>query len=265
MKIDRQIRILALIPLLWACDAAKNSSEKPVNQEKTNATFIYDIKQLNRKANDCESSACTEVVINYPQFSSAAANSDVINEKINDAIAAILSDYIREVSNGESIEGLISDFLRSYIDFKTNFPESITPWYFKIDVSVSYTSPEFVCLAFNTSSYTGGAHPNSTLQYMNLSKQGKEMNKIKQFFQDVPKLTAQLESNFRTENGLSASENLADKGFMFDKNTFSLSDNFGFNQQGLIVYYNPYEIASHSEGPIVITLPYSDMKDNFKY
>lgn len=47
---------------------------------------------------------------------------------------------------------------------------------------------------------------------------------------------------------------------MFPGNRFDLPDNIGYSTKGLILHYNPYEVASYAEGPVVVTIPYSKAK-----
>ena len=46
--------------------------------------------------------------------------------------------------------------------------------------------------------------------------------------------------------------------FFFGKD-FQLPETLGYSDEGLIVLYNPYEIASYSQGIIEFTIPYSEI------
>ena len=45
---------------------------------------------------------------------------------------------------------------------------------------------------------------------------------------------------------------------MFETESFYLPDNIGYTENGLILFYEPYEIASFADGPIILTIPYTD-------
>ncbi len=47
----------------------------------------------------------------------------------------------------------------------------------------------------------------------------------------------------------------------FFGNDFQLPESLGFSDEGLIILYNPYEIASYSQGIIEFTIPYDTIND----
>ncbi len=266
MKFARLIPVFVILFLIiTGCDPTKRANEDPADTKGKSASFLYDMKKIVRTAENCESGECTEVVINYPEFALEAPRADKLNQLVNEEIQASIKSNLFEKTTVTSTPQLIQAFLQGYKQFKNEFPESITPWFIKIDVSVSYTSEEFMTLSFNNSSYTGGAHPNYVLFYLNVSKKGKVQDRLGQFFYDSKKLKAIAEKHFREQFNLSAEDNLADKGFLFQKNQFELSDNFGFNYEGVVFHYNPYEIAPYAQGAIVISIPFSELDGNFKY
>lgn len=210
-------------------------------------------------------SSCAEVVMNYPQFTNDLPGADQINDIIKKTMTTQLSDYIMEAEGGESLEELTKMFLKSYAEFKEAFPESKTAWYAKLDVMVSHLADEYISLSVSNSSYTGGAHPNATVTYLNLSKEGEKIDNWEYFFTSPAKVKDLVEARFRKTNDLTAEDSFSDKGFIFDNNEFALSSNFGFTKTGLVVYYNPYEIAAYAEGAAVVTLSFEELGDVYKY
>ena len=47
---------------------------------------------------------------------------------------------------------------------------------------------------------------------------------------------------------------------MFEKEKFYLPNNIGFTKKGIALCYNQYEVASYADGPIVLTLPFNEVK-----
>lgn len=266
MKYTRLILFFLVLFLInTGCDPTKRAKEDPADSESQSASFVYDMKKIVRTDQDCKTGSCSEVIINYPEFALEAPNADKLNELISKEIQSALKGNLFESSKATSTIQLIQAFLDGYKEFKSEFPESNTPWFFKADVSMNYTCDEFITLSFSNSSYTGGAHPNYSVYYLNVSQKGKVQDRLSQFFKDPKKVKAIAEMNFRKQFNLFPQDNLADKGFMFEKGKFELSENFGFFEEGLIIYYNPYEIAPYSEGAIVITVPFSELQGNYKY
>lgn len=223
------------------------------------------MRHLERVDDGCTKSPCSVVVINYPQFAPGPALHGQINALIQKELSTILSDNIMEADGNESTEDLTRMFLQGYQEFKANFPESKTPWYLKLDVVVGRTDRSFISLSINHSSYTGGAHPNSTISYLNVSSEGKLITELDFFVNSEAKLKDLAQKEFRKKYELAADQKLSDKGFLFENDEFQLSENYGFTSSGMIFYYNPYEIASYAEGPIALLIPYSDMAGIYKH
>jgi hypothetical protein len=41
---------------------------------------------------------------------------------------------------------------------------------------------------------------------------------------------------------------------------FTLNDNYGFRKEGIVFFYNVYEIGSYAEGPTEILIPYERLE-----
>nr|MCU0409966.1 RsiV family protein [Bacteroidales bacterium] len=68
------------------------------------------------------------------------------------------------------------------------------------------------------------------------------------------------EKIFRAEKQLSPDANLESEGFWFEGNKFYLNKNFGIKNDGLVFYFNSYEIAPYAMGPTEIKIPYATIK-----
>lgn len=258
----RQLRhFLFIIPaiILFQCDSPKAESEKP---EEKKFSFSYNMSRIDKKDSECASPSCTEVIVNYPTFASHAAPT---NDLIVKALNTQMNEYLYKTTGNETTEQLSQLFIKSYQDYRKEFPETQTPWYINLDASVSFTTRGFMSIAISNTSYTGGAHPNSSMTYLNISNDGEVLDKWTNFFNEEYKIKDLIERKFREQHNMTSSESFAEKGFQFENDEFSLSSNFGFNKAGLIVYYNAYEIASYAEGSIVVTVPFSELRGMYKY
>jgi hypothetical protein len=63
---------------------------------------------------------------------------------------------------------------------------------------------------------------------------------------------------------LKPEDNLEEAGFWFKGNKFSFNENFGIRNEGLVFYFNSYEIAPYAMGPTEIMIPYSEIKNLVK-
>lgn len=259
--------------LLYSCDRSKSvkESEKPSQElkeestpsKKPDETYSYEIKSI-EKSDDCDTPPCTEVSIRFPQFKHGTS-SDKFNSLVKEKLNNIISDYVMKSKGDESIDELISLFMNSYHEFKESFPESSTPWDITADIVITYTSSEFISMSINTSSYTGGAHPNSSVSYLNITQEGKLINNLDYFFKSTDELKKIAEAKFRKEYGLISGESFSEKGFSFENDEFKLAENFGFTKNGIVFNYNPYEIASYAEGPVTISIPFVELEEIYRF
>lgn len=265
MRINPFTALIVLITLCFhACDTTKKSAEEqPADKahKETANRYNYDIKKISEKADDCPSGECTRIEVNYPVF----ANNANLNEVIERQVKTNIADFIMEAEGDEDLDVLTTMFMDSYQEFKESFPESEAPWTVETDVIVSATTPNYISFAFNTNSYTGGAHPNSSIIYLNLTPEGKEIKDLAFFFNDVQQLQKIAEDLFRKKYALTPDDNLAEKGFVFDNDSFSLTENFGFTNSAVIFYYNSYDIAPYAQGPTALLIPLSTLAGNYKF
>jgi hypothetical protein len=68
-----------------------------------------------------------------------------------------------------------------------------------------------------------------------------------------------LEGAFRKARGLSPDADLKAEGFWMAKGEFPLTPNFGVRPDGLVFYYNPYEIAPYALGPTEVVVSFREM------
>jgi hypothetical protein len=64
---------------------------------------------------------------------------------------------------------------------------------------------------------------------------------------------------FRKTRELADTASLSESYFEFPENKFELNKNYGFTKNGIIFYYNNYEIAPYAAGPTELLIPYSDL------
>ncbi|NLI77699.1 MAG: DUF3298 and DUF4163 domain-containing protein [Candidatus Riflebacteria bacterium] len=199
-----------------------------------------------------------EIEIRFPEL--AAAGKDPAVGAINKA----LLDRLLKMADEESpstIEQLAAAFVRKY-EQSCREPESIGAWSLKFVATIRHSDENLLSLEILQSVFTGGAHPNSSIEYVVFSlKTGQpiELTAI------VPaakagELAKVGEKAFRTDRGLMPGESLEEAGFQFDGNTFALNDNFLVSPAGLEFCFNPYEIAPYAMGTTQIVIPWADLK-----
>jgi hypothetical protein len=82
---------------------------------------------------------------------------------------------------------------------------------------------------------------------------------MKTFIADSVALLKLVEKNFRKEEKLADNANLEEAGYFLSNHQFFVPANYVFTRDGILFYYNPYEIAAYARGAIQFTIPYSEL------
>lgn len=260
------ILIVVSCDIKTAGNQEKETTERETkdNQPKSlkNTKFSLEFSQgtISKKDENCTSNNCTRVNVRYPKFDGESK----LNNAIQNKVSEYLAEFVMGAKETDSPESIASLFVVSYNDFQKEFPEVKAPWYIDMDVIPSYQSKDFLSFRFITESYGGGAHANTETHLVNFSLKGKVLDKVSHFIRDKQQLTKLAERQFRKIHNIDASESLTASGFNFDNDEFSLSDNFGFNTEGIIFYYNNYDIAAYSEGASEVAVKFDELQEIFR-
>lgn len=130
-------------------------------------------------------------------------------------------------------------------------------WEAEIKGEIVYSDSNILTVMLNIYTYTGGAHGYSTITYLNFSrKEGKKLENP-ELFENLEAFQQFAENQFRQQQDITPMENINATRFKFKDGIFHLPHNIGYTQEGLQLTYNPHEVASYEEGPIVLVFPYS--------
>ena len=202
-----------------------------------------------------EASKDAEISINFPK----ANGSKVVSEQINN----IIKNYIISQTNlGEdsltslSINDAVKRFDTEFKNFKNDFPDSSQKWEAFIDGEVTYRSPDVISIAINSYLDTGGAHGNTNVRFFNFNPQTGELYSKTELINNTKGLSDVIENKLKVEVKSNSDEPIED--FFFGKD-FQLPESIGYSDEGLIILYNPYEIASYSQGIIEFTIPFNEV------
>ena len=196
----------------------------------------------------------TTIEINIPKAEGKTEAAKQINKTLAQFVNTALN--IEAVSETKpSTEESIEDFKKAYKDFKIQIGKTLytnlPPWEVLIDGEIVYESETLASIAMNSSINTGGAHSNLVFRFYNFDiKTGQELN-TKDLLNDVPAFTT-LAKKYYDKELLSANN---DRIEAFDADTFTLPENLGFSEDGVIVFYDTFN--SSSNNIIEFTIPYT--------
>ena len=206
---------------------------------------------------DC--SPCAEVSIEVPQAISNRKISETINNALREEVISILS--FDEERSATDIPEALNSFNKGYEDLKTMFPDESIPWEAWIKGKVAFENQDLLTIELNSYIFTGGAHGYGSRRFLNFDKNKAVELSSDDLFNNRKKFLDFAESQFRKKQEIPDGVPINSTGFMFEQDTFYLPENIGFTQDGLILLYNPYEVASYADGAIELTLPYDEVSE----
>ena len=166
-----------------------------------------------------------------------------------------------KIDKNISLEDAIKGFDQEYKEFKQDFSDATQQWEVLIESEVNYESENMICITVNTYLDTGGAHGNSHVNFLNFDKKTGKLLRREDLITDETSLREVAKPYFDKATKPLSDENNND---LFFGESFQLPENIGFNEEGVIVLYNVYEIASYAQGVTEFVIPYKDAKPFLK-
>ncbi|MBU3820784.1 DUF3298 and DUF4163 domain-containing protein [Flavobacteriaceae bacterium XHP0103] len=196
-----------------------------------------------------DENAVVEVIIPM-----ASGNDNTVVNTINSTLSSYVIKSLKigdqETPNAKTIEEGIANFNADFESFKNGFPEAL-PWDAQIDGEVMYQSPEIISISLSAYLNTGGAHGNLTITFLNFDAVTGKLIKNEGLFNNMNAFKKIAQTNF--------DDTIEDKNVLFDPQSFQLPENIGFNEEGIILLYNTYEVAPYATGIIEFTIPFNEV------
>ncbi|MGN6476967.1 MAG: DUF3298 domain-containing protein [Flavipsychrobacter sp.] len=144
----------------------------------------------------------------------------------------------------------------------TLLSEAFNNYYQGVSMSVLYNDKGWLIVESNVSDYSGGAHGNYGVSYLNMDMQNKKLWKLEDIMTvDSVKLQTILEKQARKAFDIPAGGKLSD-GLLTDR--VMPNGNFYITNTGITFVYNPYEIAAYAYGIASFFIPYTQIKELLK-
>jgi len=219
-------------------------------EEDHKLTFIAS-KQMDHACADC-----TKIELMIPEAQGNSKLVRTINTAVNEEVIRLLTfDDTIIIRNPQDA---ITSFKKGFSELRKKF-EDEAPWEAKISAQVSYEDKERITLSLDSYLFTGGAHGYRALTYLNFDKKQEEELEHWQLFKDVAHFEHFAELKFRIQEGIPQNTAINSTGFMFENGIFHLPKNIGFTAEGLLLLYNPYEVASYADGSVPLLIPYEEV------
>jgi len=179
----------------------------------------------------------------------------LIETEVSHALYAPLDSDEPQLNSGQ----LMSELTQRYEEFtQPGFTDAPIDWEITRSATILYQNPEVLTIDVRSEGFVGGAHGFNDRQLLAYDlKKGKRLTLSEMIEPSSEKLFHQLvETQFRRAREVPAHETLSDAGyFVKPGEAMPVPENFGVTPGGLVVQYNPYEIAPYAFGPTEIVVP----------
>jgi hypothetical protein len=197
------------------------------------------------------------------------SDSSKVSEMINGILTQKSIERINSYADSASIaanpgaKNSVKDafvvFQKNYNDFKKEFADAPGCWHVELTGDTVMATQEWLFYKLDHYAFTGGAHPNSFRSYHAFDGETGAEKEMKTFIADSIALLKLVEKNFRKEEKLADTASLEEAGYFLLNHQFFVPANYVFTREGILFYYNPYEIAAYARGAIQFTIPYSEL------
>lgn len=164
----------------------------------------------------------------------------------------------------------IESFIQGQIkDFKQNMKEyPLSPLqFYTLDISYqTYTYKNYITYVFEIFLDTGGAHPNTYIHTISYNKKTDQIVTINTLIKEQPNILETLSKESRAKLMTSdkfKEANIEDIKDMIIEGTNAVEKNFrnfAFSKDGLILFFENYQVAPYVYGSFEVTIPYSTLK-----
>jgi len=192
----------------------------------------------------CIDDNCGKVEVSYP-----VAENTPAAIQINESIQAQMLLYFNNEKDFDNLDSAANDYLDSYEEFLTDFPEAPGGWSVELKVERSYESDSTLSIKFSDFNFSGGAHPNSSVYYMIFDKQTGQYLSLDRVILDEDKMRKLAETAFRKYHDVEDGVTLGDDGrFFLPEVGFFLPNAIGYEGDKFVLTYIPYEIGPYVMG-----------------
>lgn len=191
--------------------------------------------------------------ISYPIFTPTASHTN-----INTAIFEAIEPF--QTENGLTIAEQISELTQSSQMQSENIPgmKYAIKTSYKVNFHGGITSIEL-----RGFEYTGGAHPNSYLIYLNFNSNG-DLIDTEDLTENKKQLITRAVELLCARKGFSKGDGTDKTNLFVELSELPLPENIGIVNDSLVLCYNLYEIAPYYEGITELKIPMSEGKHYLK-
>jgi len=136
-------------------------------------------------------------------------------------------------------------------------PEGLT-WTLERRAAVRFANDSVITIEITNQGYLGGAHSFQEKSVLTFDARDGHRFALQELIADDtrPMLRTIAEAELRRVRDIPPGRSLSEHGFFVQSGEpFQIAENFGIVENGLLLHYNPYDIAPYVMGPTDLVLP----------
>lgn len=231
-------------------------------QEAEALTFIS--QRVTRPEKPCPKDSCAEVELQYLVAKGEPATlRDSLNQYMQRYLLGLQLMHNPDASLAprEDAAVLVADqFMEQQATFRRDFPDAgvRAGWYLTVSSKPLHQTDKLVSLQIKHEGYSGGAHGYAMTTLQTFDSTGHAL-KITELVTDTVQLRTLVEQEFRKVRKLPATS-FRRQGFYTQRGRLPFPQNAALTHEGLMLYYNAYEVNAYAFGPTQLLLPYAQLQ-----
>ncbi|MBQ4046935.1 MAG: DUF3298 domain-containing protein [Clostridia bacterium] len=218
--------------------------------EPTMTIFTEDASQTISGAEEVEGTVILRYSINYPTFSS---NNSTSPSALNAAVAAAAAEF----------EAYAKDVLLPFAQQAHKAGDSMLPFTFSVDYEVAVSSAMAVSVVFTKTEHTGETREAYARSACMFSPVDNSVMTLSDVFSGGASTYTQT-----IYKAVFAKIAAAPDAFYADYQNlakfFDLSDHWYLGENGVVIFFDPFQIAGYDKGIVEFVLPYDEYSSDLK-
>ncbi|MBI5915903.1 MAG: DUF3298 domain-containing protein [Bacteroidetes bacterium] len=214
-------------------------------------------KDCNKAEDDETRMDCAVIDLLYPAVTKGEkALVENVSAWVNSYLFAILENAEADTKS-TSLDEAAKAFFKNHDDFKTEAEGSVMAGAFEARTGseVVFNNGKYLTLAINGNTYMGGAHDSPTEALNTFDVKTGKLLTWDDLVTDKAEVQALAEKKVREVKA-----DVFKEGFNFDEIfPFVLPANYGLTEEGLFLFYIPYEIMPYAMGETEVLIPFEEL------
>lgn len=216
----------------------------------------FEVKTYEKKTTLPCKGLCPHALFSIPTALGDEPVADSINKKVF-ATAKEIIIFGEKQYDSKTYGELAADFIASYEKLQKESPDELIGWEGEIKGREAYRSEKIVNIELQHYTFEGGAHGYGGKRSLVFDLETGKYLPNDALFKDKKGFEQLAEKRFREKYKLAPNVPINSGGLMFEGEKFHLPETIFFTTQGILLYYNAYEIAAYAEGAQEILIPFS--------